>query len=127
MNIWLFGSVCFIGFIFINLVFGTIYFVCGADFLGISNELSTIDRFLESFFFSCQTLTAVGYGLLAPTNNLVSSIASFEAFFGLMSFAVITGLLYARFSKPRAHLQFSKQAIIRPFKEGKALMFRMAT
>lgn len=44
-----------------------------------------------------------------------------------MSFAVITGLLYARFSKPKAFLMFSKNALIRPFRGGQALMFRMAT
>lgn len=127
MNIWLFWLVCFIGFISINLLFGAIYYLCGADFLLIQSSLSEVNTYLECFYFSCQTLTAVGYGHLAPTSNLVSTIASFQAFFGLMSFAVITGLLYARFSKPKAYLKFSKQAIIRPFKEGQALMFRMAT
>jgi inward rectifier potassium channel len=127
LNIWFFWLVCFIGFVVINLVFGSVYYFCGADFLLINPALSESDRLLECFYFSCQTLTAVGYGHLAPTSNLVSTIASFQAFFGLMSFAVITGLLYARFSKPRAYLKFSKQAIIRPFREGKALMFRLAT
>lgn len=127
LNIWLFWIVCFVGFIFINVLFGGIYYFCGADFLLIDPGLSPINQFLECFYFSCQTLTAVGYGHLAPTGNWVSAIASFQAFFGLMSFAVITGLLYARFSKPKAHLKFSNQAIIRPFREGRALMFRLAT
>lgn len=127
LNIWIFWLVCFIGFVFINLAFGTFYYLGGADFLLIAPTLSETDQYLECFYFSCQTLTAVGYGHLAPTNNLVSTVASFQAFFGLMSFAVITGLLYARFSKPKAHLKFSKQAIIRPFKTGRALMFRLAT
>ncbi len=127
LNIWLFWLVCFLGFLLINLLFATAYYLCGADALLIAPELSALDTFLECFYFSCQTLTAVGYGHLAPTSNVISTIASFQAFFGLMSFAVITGLLYARFSKPRAFLKFSKQVIIRPFKESSALMFRIAT
>ena len=127
LNIWLFWLVCFAGFLLVNLFFGAIYYLLGAEYLLIPSSLSAVNQFMECFYFSCQTLTAVGYGRIAPANNLLGAISAFQAFFGLMSFAVITGLLYARFSKPRAFLQFSDQAVIRPFQEGKAMMFRMAT
>lgn len=57
---------------------------------------------------------------------MVSGVATFEAFLGLLSFALATGLFYGRFSRPKAHLRFSKNMLISPFKEGKALMFRLA-
>lgn len=127
LNIYKFWLVCFVGFVAINISFALLYYIIGSQHLLMDQSLSEADKFLECFYFSAQTLTAVGYGHIAPTSNAASSVAAFQAFFGLMSFADITGLLYARFSKPRAFLMFSKNAIIRPFKEGKALMFRMAT
>jgi inward rectifier potassium channel len=126
LNIYAFWIVCFVGFVLINIAFGCTYYFLGADLILIEPGLTPKDQLLECFYFSAQTLTAVGYGRLAPTHNITSMIASFEAFFGLMSFAVITGLLYARFSKPRAHIEFSKHAIIRPFRGQSALMFRLA-
>jgi len=71
-----------------------------------------------------QTFTTVGYGHISPSSILVSSIAAFEAFLGLLSFALASGLFYGRFSKPRAFLHFSDFAVIAPFKDGNALMFR---
>ena len=81
---------------------------------------------MELFFFSTQTFTTVGYGRISPMGMMVSGVATFEAFLGLLSFALATGLFYGRFSRPKAHLRFSKNMLISPFKEGKALMFRLA-
>jgi hypothetical protein len=53
-------------------------------------------------------------------------LSSFEALTGLLSFALATGLLYGRFSKPKAYIQFSKNALLAPYKEGAALMMRIA-
>ena len=80
--------------------------------------------FLKLFFFSLQTYTTVGYGRINPVGYLTSSIAAFEAFLGLMTFALATGLLYARFSKPNAYLKFSDIAVIAPYKDISALMLR---
>jgi inward rectifier potassium channel len=54
---------------------------------------------------------------------LASFVATFEAFLGLLGFAIATGLFYGRFSRPRAYLKFSDIAVVAPFEEGKALMF----
>jgi len=78
------------------------------------------------FFFSTQTFTTVGYGRISPLGFLTSFVATFEAFIGLLSFALATGLFYGRFSRPRAFLKFSENALIAPYKDGMALMFRMA-
>jgi inward rectifier potassium channel len=83
-----------------------------------------LDRALDAFFFSAQTLTTVGYGHLSPNGHWVSAVAAAESLLGLLSFALATGLLYGRFSRPHAQIRFSRQALVSPYREGKALMFR---
>ncbi|MFC3159878.1 hypothetical protein ACFOEQ_16540 [Chryseobacterium arachidis] len=63
---------------------------------------------------------------MAPVGFMASLVATFEAFLGLLTFAIATGLFYGRFSRPRAYLKFSDIAVISPFKGGSALMFRLA-
>ena len=109
----------------INLVFATIYYGIGVDHLRGITAVDEIDRFGQAFFFSIQTYTTVGYGHINPSGFLTSFVAAIEALFGLLSFAIATGLFYGRFSKPKAYIKFSDNALISPFKEGTALMFRV--
>ena len=83
--------------------------------------------FLNYFFFSVQTFTTVGYGRINPDGYIAGALASIEALTGLSSFALITGILYGRFSRPRAYLRFSKHALIAPYKEITGLMFRFVS
>ncbi len=85
-----------------------------------------IQKFGEAFFFSCQTFTTVGYGRINPVSFIASSVSSIEALLGLLSFALVTGLLYGRFSKPKAYLKFSENAVLAPYKDITAIMFRVA-
>lgn len=110
-------------YLFINLVFTGVYLAIGLECL---QGRTGGNDFLQAFYFSSQTLTTVGYGGLHPTGNALSLIASFEAFLGLISFAVSTGLIYGRFSKPRAKMILSKVAVITPYKEITGLMARVA-
>lgn len=113
-------------YIGVNLIFAGIYYIIGVKHLaGIENS-HDLKEFSEVFFFSTQTFTTVGYGRISPTGFLTSAIATLEAFLGLLSFAIATGLFYGRFSRPRAFLQFSDNALIAPFKNGIGLMLRMA-
>ncbi len=112
-------------FIFINLVFAGIYLIIGTDHLGGMVANSNVEKFGEAFFFSAQTFTTVGYGRINPIGFSTSLTASLEALVGLMSFALVTGLLYGRFARPRAYIRYSKNALIVPHKAGIALMFRM--
>jgi inward rectifier potassium channel len=118
---------CITIYLIINLIFATIYFFLGPEELGINQSLSCGHKFLDCFFFSAQTITSVGYGRINPSSIATNTIASLESLLGLMSFAVLTGLIYSRFSKPKAFIKFSKQAIIAPYKDGLALMFRLAS
>jgi len=113
-------------YIFINLIFTCLYALIGKEHLVGIKDGNTFEQFMELFFFSTQTFTTVGYGRISPMGMMVSGVATFEAFLGLLSFALATGLFYGRFSRPKAHLRFSKNMLLSPFKEGKALMFRLA-
>lgn len=115
-----------ISYTFISLLFAFFYWWIGVEYMTNVLGETPIRQFLDCFFFSTQTFTTVGYGAIAPRGLLTSTLASFEAFLGLIFFALATGLMYARFSKPKAKLMYSRNALISPFQEGNALMFRLA-
>lgn len=81
--------------------------------------------FLDHLFFSIETLATVGYGVMSPANVYAHVVASTEIIFGLMSMAVITGLVFTRFSRPRPRLLFSRVAVIGPYDRHPALMLRV--
>ena len=113
-------------FVSINLVFAVVYYLLGTEYLAGMNAETEFEKFGEAFFFSAQTFTTVGYGRISPTGFVTSAISSFQALIGLLSFAVATGLMYGRFSQPRAYLKYAHNALIAPYKNGKALMIRVA-
>lgn len=115
-----------LGFVFTNMIFATGYYLIGIENLAVPEKLSEGKQFYECFFFSCQTITTVGYGDMHPISFGTHILSAFESMFGWMAFAVLTGLIYGRFAKPKAYLLFSKNALIAPYKGGQALMFRMA-
>jgi inward rectifier potassium channel len=85
-----------------------------------------MSAFANAFFFSVHTMTTVGYGNVYPEGIGANTISSLEAATGLMVFAIATGLLYGRFSKPSARILYSKSAIIAPYQDGTSLQFRIA-
>lgn len=109
-----------------NIVFGSIYYWMGAENLSGIVGSSEFDKFMSCFFFSCQTFTTVGYGGLHPVGKLASATAAIEAFLGLMMFAVATGSLYGRFSKPVSRLVYSKNILIAPYKGITGMQFMVA-
>ena len=119
-----FLALVFISYILLNTFFAFLYLSTGINELTPSTG-NTFDDFLNAFFFSAQTITTVGYGGISPHGMWANLISSFEALIGLLGFAFITGILYGRFSKPNASINFSSNIIIRPFNNGKALMFRL--
>ncbi len=125
---WKFLTVVFAFYTIVNLLFAATYFILGTKNLaGAQITTSHLKQFEEAFFFSAQSLTTVGYGRVAPISFWTNMLASFEALVGILSFAVVTGIFYARFSRPRAFIVFSKNMLLAPFRNGRALMFRMAT
>ncbi|KMQ66461.1 Inward rectifier potassium channel Irk [Chryseobacterium angstadtii] len=121
-----FLSYLVVAYIVINLCFALIYYLIGVEHLTGIDKSDPLNEFIDVFFFSSQTFTTVGYGRIAPVGFTASLVATFEAFLGLLTFAIATGLFYGRFSRPRAYLRFSDIAVIAPFKDSHALMFRLA-
>jgi inward rectifier potassium channel len=127
MPSWKFFGTLFTFYLTVNFIFGSVYYFIGPrEFVGVL-AITPWQFFKEMFFFSTETYTTVGYGRVNPIGDTANSIASVESMLGFLSFAIATGLLYGRFSKPKAFLIFSKDALISPYRDGSALMFRFAT
>ena len=112
------------GFLTINMIFAGLYVMIGIENLrGLESDMGA---FANAFFFSVHTMTTVGYGNVYPQGVWSNTISSVEAATGLMLFAIATGLLYGRFSRPSARIVYSKSAIIAPYQDGTSLQFRVA-
>jgi inward rectifier potassium channel len=111
-------------FVAINVIFALLYSIHGIESLN-GKAVSPIQDFLNCFYFSIQTFTSVGYGFHNPQCNFSNVVASLNAFVGLLSFALVTGMLFSRFSKARVNIMFSEKMLIAPFNDGKSLQVRM--
>lgn len=110
----------------VNLFFGMIYYFIGPHELNGLTLGNSVDEFLQCFFFSIQTYTTVGYGGMHPRSNFSASVAGVEALTGLLTFAIITGLVYSKFSKPKAVILFSENIIVAPYQGISSLQIRAA-
>ena len=109
----------------LNLFFTGIYLAMGTHQLMGLPAGDFWDNCVNIYFFSTQTLTTVGYGHISPMGFGANMVASLESFTGLLSFALISGLMYGRFSRPTAKIVFSENLLVAPYQGGRGLMFRM--
>ena len=121
-----FFSLVFISYVVVNTLFALVYFSIGAEKFGGTEIGSGSEKFYQLFFFSAQTLTTVGYGHVFPNSVFTSTVSAIESMLGLMGFALVTGILYGRFSKPKADIQYSNHALVAPYHEATGFMFRIA-
>jgi inward rectifier potassium channel len=115
-----FGSLAAI-FVLFNLIFAEIFNLGDAP---IANAKP--GSFADLFFFSVETTSTVGYGDMHPQTMYGHGVATVENFFGLVSLAVMTGLVFARFSRPRARLIFASNPVISVHNGAPTLMVRIA-
>lgn len=115
-----------IAYLALNTLFAYLYMLIGIEQLNGVVPGDWIKNFFDAFFFSAQTISTVGYGHISPNGFVTSLLAAIESMLGLLSFALATGLLYGRFSRPSAKLIYSENMVIAPFDTGEALMFRLA-
>ena len=115
-----FGSAALI-FVALNAVFALLYSFGHEPIANVSTE-----RFLELFYFSIETLATVGYGDMHPQTDYGHFIATIEIFTGMCFLAVLTGLVFARFSRPRARFVFAAYPVIATRDGRPTLMIRMA-
>ncbi|PHN03497.1 ion channel [Flavilitoribacter nigricans] len=112
-----FALMVFLFYMVINALFALAFMACGrASLSGVDLGSDLFTFFSQCFFFSIQTFTTVGYGSISPVGFIPNFIAAIDALVGLMSFALATGLVFARFSKPKAQILFSSHAIITPYR-----------
>lgn len=115
----------FCGYMVVNVLFALGYYALGpGELLGVRTSPNGM-RFLDGFFFSTHTLSTVGYGSISPKGLGANILASLEAMVGVMAFAVATGLLYGRISRPSARFGFSRSLLVTPYGEGTSLQFRL--
>jgi inward rectifier potassium channel len=82
--------------------------------------------FGRAFFFSVETFATIGYGNIMPVGVPAHIVVTFESLAGLLGFALATGLLFARFSRPTAEVMFSERAVVTKYRGMTAFMFRTA-
>ena len=114
------------GYVMANMVFALVYLGIGVEHLRGAETGTASDRFLSALFFSAQTFTTLGYGRISPDGLPANLAAAFQALLGLMAFAIVTGLVFGRFSRPAARLAFSRQMVVAPYQAGASLQFRVA-
>lgn len=127
MSGWRFALMILCWYLFINVIFACGYLFAGMDGLLTNDEGGIMSSFWDAFFFSAQTLTTVGFGRQAPISYSVNALATLEMLVGWMSFAVASGLVYGRFSRPKPFLKFTQKALISPYQGGHGLMFRVVS
>lgn len=117
----------FMSYVGINLIFGIGFTLIGLEQLnGLVPDERLWRRITQGFFFSVETFTTVGYGTVSPASFSASLLASVTALSGLLSVALATGLVFARFSRPQSLIRYSQNAIVGPYLEdGTGLQFRI--
>ena len=106
-------------YLVINLIFSLLYYLGRPCINGMNS-------FSDAFFFSVETFATVGYGHFYPDSLYGHTIATFEIMAGMFGMAVITGLIFIRFSRPTARVMFSKRLVISNFNGQPTLMLRVA-
>jgi inward rectifier potassium channel len=114
-----------VAYIAINALFAFFYVLCGPKALQTAAGPELSSPFLKAFFFSVHTFSTIGYGNIVPVGLAANLVVSLESLFGLLGFALATGLLFARFSRPTAKIWFSDSALIAPYQGITSFQFRI--
>jgi inward rectifier potassium channel len=113
------------GFLIINVVFALAYLAVGIENLKNAEGPTAQASFMNAFFFSAHTLSTVGYGNIWPVGTAANLVAVLESLVGVLGFAIATGLLFGRFSRPSARFGFSQTMLVAPYMGGTSLQFRV--
>jgi len=111
-----------LGYLAGNVIFAGAYLACGPAAL---TGYVGVPRVLQAFFFSIDTFATIGYGNISPIGVAANLVVTVESFVGLLWLALATGILFARFSRPTAKIIFSRNAVVAPYKNISAFMFRI--
>jgi inward rectifier potassium channel len=114
-----------LGYLVVNTLFALAYFGLGPGHLTGADASTESGRFLNDFFFSAHTLSTVGYGSISPKSLGSNIVAAAESLVGVLGFAVATGLLFGRVSRPSAKIGFSDKMLVTPYQDIQSLQFRV--
>lgn len=106
-------------YLILNLSFALLYFF-------IPGAITGDQKFSNAFFFSVQTLSTVGYGSISPANTFGNIVSVVEMFIGMLSMALMTGLIFSKFSLPKDQIVFTNKALLTTLNGERTLMFRLA-
>ncbi len=126
MNWFYFFLVLFTLYLALNFGFALAYFLAGPEAIDGARTTSDLQRFTDDFFFSVQTFSTIGYGKMSPNGIFPNILVTLEALAGMVSIAIVAGILFARFSRPTARVLFSRNAIIGMHDGQYTLSIRMA-
>lgn len=121
---WRFNGIVLSAYLLTNILFAFAYMACGE--YALSSPADAGEGFSRAFFFSVQTLATLGFGHIHPVGVVANLLVTLEALVGMLAIALMTGLAFARFSRPSAKIRFSREAVLAPFGGGRGFMFRMA-
>jgi inward rectifier potassium channel len=119
---WQLSGFVVVSYLAINALFALAYLACGTAAL---DGASIHSPFWKAFFFSVDTFATIGYGNIVPVGMVANALVTAEALVGLFSFAVVTGVVFARFARPTAQIIYSKHAIVAPYRGITAFEFRI--
>ncbi len=106
-----------------NAVFALLYMALGAG--ALEGGAQRAGGFAQAFFFSIQTFATIGYGGITPVSMAANLLVSGESLVSLIAVALGTGIVFARFARPFAHIRFSSSAVIAPYRDRTAFMLRI--
>jgi len=109
-------------YLLVNFSFALLYLAAGIQTL--QGDFAQ-HPFLRAYFFSVETFSTIGYGNIAPRSTAGHLIVMLESMVGLLSFALVTGVVFTRFARPTAHIIYSHNAVIAPYHSITALEFRI--
>jgi inward rectifier potassium channel len=114
-----------LAYLALNMLFALAYAWLGVDSVVGGSGVTFAERVWEDFFFSVQTSSTLGYGNLSPNGVMANVLVTFEALTGLLTFGLISGLMFARFARPMPKVLFSEVAVVAPYQGGTAFQFRL--
>ncbi len=121
-----FLAVLTLAYVLSNALFGLFFLWCGPGALQGPGIAGPFGPFLKAFFFSVETFATIGYGHVAPLGLAANIVVTIESLLSLLGVALVTGVIFARFSRPTAKIRFSQNAIIAPYRDISAFEFRIA-
>jgi inward rectifier potassium channel len=116
----------FFALVLVAYLGANLLFAAGYLAIGDGIEEARPGNFSDAFFFSVQTMATIGYGKMAPRGLAANLLVTLEALIGLLGLALVTGLVFAKFSRPTARVIFSQNAVITRFDGVPSLLVRMA-